>query len=378
MSIRCWRIFSSLLKTDPGKNLISQFEQDKRVEHLKGKMISSGSGGGQFELERLAMWYLWLLNRSDKATADAALEEFLKSERINVVSLVGMEGIMVKSRIQLANNVHLISVSDLPECDLKDTLLRTQFPSQFTRGASPVGGFVAGVSSVPKIVDLLDPERELEDLKGFFDWVQDAYDAVLLLNCLPGIAAIPSFQTAVVNDEIPFGPFNGSGAGTFVHGRSATRSFPCDNLDAAMFADLFSAFQKQSINQKNAWRRALTRLAYAKTALDPSDEALELGIALEMMLQRDNSNREQLSLAFRLRGSWLVEPSDSERRRKAYDTFKFAYSCRSEVAHGGVLAEKNRKRFEEEQEEIFAISERVAQTLLLQPPSDWDAVVLSC
>lgn len=377
MTIRCWRIFSALLDTKEGKELVSRLEQDRRVNELNGKMISSGSGASRFDVKNLAMWFLWLWNRSSKETADTALERFLDDAEIDVLALIGLEGISTKKTMQLMSNFRILPVEELPECGLKDEIYRERFSHTLFNNKTSVDSFLAGQCNVPKVSELCNDRPNFDSLKDLWTWFGHAYDRALLLNCLRGIASLPSFQTTLVSNESPFGPFGGSGGGKYFHGRRADHVHTHDSIDETAFATLVSGFESKSASQKDSWRMVLTRLAFAKTAIAPTDAALELGIAIEMMLQHDNANRDQLSLAFRLRGAWLLEPADATARRDVYDKLKLLYNCRSEVAHTGNLTQKNRDSFESDRTHLNEIGERIAQQLLTRRGISWDDVILA-
>jgi hypothetical protein len=96
------------------------------------------------------------------------------------------------------------------------------------------------------------------------------------------------------------------------------------------------------------------------------------------MLLLDSSNNEQLSLSFRLRGSWFLEDL-YEKRIELYQDLKEIYKCRSQVAHSGMLysgnAKKNRKA-----EDCFPryqrIAERICHKIILEGNPVWDELIL--
>lgn len=374
MGIRCWRIFSNLLQTAYGRELVSQLQQDVRVNAHKDKMISTGSGGGRFEIDRLAMWYLWLLNRSSKELADEALERFLDKSEIRVLALIGLEGIAVSAPIELTPNLKLSPVDELPECDLKDQIYRERTSQSHFKMPSTVQGLLFGNFEVPKLCN--DVPRT-DDLAELWMWFQNAYDSALLLNSMEGVASLPTFQTTVVGNDTPFGPFSSSGSSRNIHGRTTWNTLAVDTIDGILFNSVASAFQSVVPKKKEAWRMALTRLAFAKTAANAPDAALELGIAIEMMLQSGKKEID-IAMAFRLRGAWLLEPNDPNARRTVFDTLKFLYGCRCDVAHSGILSADKQKQFEAQRTQLHSIAERVACKMLVEPPANWDDVILSC
>jgi len=376
LGIRAWRAFGPLLENEAGTKFLQQLSSDVRVSNLEGKMISGGTNAARFEIKNLAMWYLWLLNRSGKQKADIAIERFLNTLEVEVWSLIGIEGLNLQSEIVLTDRFKLILPDKLPECDLKNSILQSRFSHGLLNSIKSVNSFIAGRASVPKLCGD-DPSEQSSQIEALFEWYRDAYDIIMLLNCIPGVVALPSIQTSVTDDETPFGPFNGSGGGSSLYGRTVRRSSAIDAELCLIFPEIWAAFRRKRENEKISWRHCLTRLALAKSSIDPADQVLDLGIALEMMLQADNNTREQLSLTFRLRGSWLVEPLDSTKRKKAYLALKTIYNCRSDVAHSGRLKESNMNIFAEGRDEFFGLAEQIARTLLLRPSVDWESIIIA-
>jgi hypothetical protein len=105
---------------------------------------------------------------------------------------------------------------------------------------------------------------------------------------------------------------------------------------------------------------------------------MDLGIALEMLLLKDNTNREQLSLSFRLRGAWLVSGTPEE-RHKNYQLLKELYNYRSQVAHSGLLESGNAQKIEKVRNqfpEYQALAEKISRRLLNNPQVNWEDLVV--
>jgi hypothetical protein len=95
---------------------------------------------------------------------------------------------------------------------------------------------------------------------------------------------------------------------------------------------------------KQGLRIALERLKFALKRERLADRAIELGIALEVLLLNDHQPDMGISYMIRHRGTWLRGGSRRE-RQNTYDLLQDAYAMRSEAAHVGVFSKplKNRK-----------------------------------
>lgn len=96
------------------------------------------------------------------------------------------------------------------------------------------------------------------------------------------------------------------------------------------------------------------------------------------MLLEDNKNNDQLSLSFRLRGSWLISNNEAERLEN-YTMLRDIYNYRSQVAHAGLLGKGDfqkigavRENFSKYQE----VAEKIGMRLLVDGKPDWDKLVL--
>ena len=123
----------------------------------------------------------------------------------------------------------------------------------------------------------------------------------------------------------------------------------------------------------------MNRLAQAKGRAQIEDKILDLGIALEMLLLDDNRNADQLSLSFRLRGSWLLGSSAEDRLAK-YQQFRDIYTYRSQVAHTGILCGGDSQEIKQVQESFLtyqSLAEDICKALILKDKPDWSKLVLA-
>ncbi len=97
-----------------------------------------------------------------------------------------------------------------------------------------------------------------------------------------------------------------------------------------------------------------------------------------MALLEDNKNNSQLSLSFRLRGSWLIG-SDHEERQVIYKQLRDIYNYRSQVAHSGSLCGNDAEKINSVREmfqEYSQLAERIIQQLICTNNPDWSKLIL--
>ena len=105
---------------------------------------------------------------------------------------------------------------------------------------------------------------------------------------------------------------------------------------------------------------------------------LDLGIALEMLLLDENKTAQQLSLMFKLRGSWLLGANAHERHQR-WKLLEEIYNARSSVAHTGALHGSKPQQLQNSRERLpayLSLAEEVARKVVLGGRPDWRNLIL--
>ena len=219
----------------------------------------------------------------------------------------------------------------------------------------------------------LEAAREAEDKLSI---------ASAVLNCLPGVICIPSFATSYSPEHVPPGFFGGGGGSYWVE--QALPRLTVDFADGhlqTLASDSIGAISDLPTKYQEQIRAALERFAQAKATSDKQKRALDLGIALEMVLLYSENKIEipnQLALSFRTRGAWIAG-EDLDDRKNIYNTLNMIYSQRSQVAHNGEIDYKKLTHPEiiKAQTNNIEIAERIFQKLILTGCApNWKEVIL--
>ncbi len=349
---------------------------DPRVQTLAGKMLSRGSGAGRFEVETLGMWFLWRTDETDSVTAKSDLERFLSSDEIDVLNALWVLGVEVEEPTALADGFTLLPIESMPDSWDKEAFLQVQLDP--CRPPAPVPSCaivkqcrVHRVAPEPQG----NPERDTTDFWAVSGRLEDV---ACVLNAVEGLSCLPFFSTSYVLPDTPVGPFGGGGGGMTIYdvlGYGTAQLLPSH---VGMANALVMAFEGLDDLEKARLRRILGRLSQSKRRSQIEDKILDLGIALEMLLLDDNASNEQLSLAFRLRGSWLLGRSVTERAALC-ENLRCLYRYRSQVAHSGALCRGKHAQMEEVRKlypEYQRIAEAVCQRVILEGAPDWNSLVL--
>ena len=149
------------------------------------------------------------------------------------------------------------------------------------------------------------------------------------------------------------------------------------NREKPLLEMLFSCYEKKDELEKTRLQLILSRISQAKRRMQIEDQILDLGIALEMLLLEENE-KDQLSLQFRIRGSWLLGQSFDDRLDKS-KLFNQIYDARSSVAHSGALHRTNPKKLEIVRENLgkyVELAEATIQKIIIEGSPSWDNIML--
>jgi hypothetical protein len=364
-------------KTDDGRSVVRWLSEDPRVAALNGKMISYGNGANLFHIRALVMWFLWCANQYGSENAQKHLDSFLDSEEISANNTLWVLGLEVDQPIVLRDGYTLQPINRMPDSRYKESFLQARFKFSVPQIPAPACA-ITKACRVQKAWDEDLPQFSSGSWQEFVKVSRRLHDIAFILNTLNGISCLPYYSTSYVDPTTPLGPFGGSGGGMLVSDVLTHELTKLPSESSALIDNVLMKYDKLNHSEKTRIERILNRLSQAKRRTQIEDKILDLGIALEMLLLQDNSNREQLSLSFRLRGSWLMGQSPEDRHEK-YRQLRDIYEYRSHVAHGGVLCggeeakiESVRRSFPEYQR----LAEDICRKIITDGKPDWTRLIL--
>lgn len=368
--------FPVLEKMPIGKQVIVDLSRDSRVLALSDKMIACGMVRVRFQIKMLALWYLWYANEYGSEQAQRCLDSFLNAKSIPVTRVLWVLGMGASKPVTVKGDYVIRPIHDMPDSSQKERFI--QNTRHFFPTRSPVSQ--CAVTRVHYIEKATLPSGPVDkaDAQKLSDIDRRMEEIAWLLNALDGICCVPFVTSGHAEPNIPFGPFGGRGAmGRMLDVLSAPNTTLPDR-STGLINDLLDDYDRLDETERTRIRRILSRLSQAKRGLQIEDKMLDLGIAMEMLLLEDNTNREQLALAFRLRGSWLLGSSPGE-RHEIYHCLKEVYRYRSEVAHSGMLHQGDPvkmhlvgSRFPKYQ----SLAERTVRKIMKDGKPDWDSLII--
>lgn len=367
--------FPSIEKTEVGQQVVASLSTDPRVVALQGKMVPNGFGWQGFDVKKLAMWYLWCANEYGMQTTKEFLDSFLDSESIPVARVLWVLGMRVANSVAIKGEYIIRPIHDMPDSSQKERFMQNAFPMFPVKSPAPKCA-ITKACQVKKVAHIPNPSFYEQEARKFGEIDRRLEEIAWLLNALDGVCCAPFVMSSLIEPNVPFGPFGASGTAGRMLDMVGVADTELPDSSGGTINDLLDDYDKLNLQERSRIQRILTRLSQAKRGLQIEDKILDLAIAMEMLLLQDN--REQLALAFRLRGSRILGSSPEE-RKEIYDRLKEVYTYRSEVAHSGVLckdspAEKNKisSRFPTYQ----SLAERIVRKIIKDGKPDWDRLVI--
>jgi hypothetical protein len=155
-----------------------------------------------------------------------------------------------------------------------------------------------------------------------------------LVRCSPVFPIAHWFQ---IPEETPLIDSVGGWGGYEYDRRFIEEIRPAD-YDPLAVQDLVSRYLRLTNGVRRRLDVPLERLRLALLRVRPEDIALELGIALESLLTKEQDSEAPISYRLRLRATHLLG-GESEERRENAKRFRIVYGLRSRAAHGASVTD---------------------------------------
>jgi Apea-like HEPN len=155
--------------------------------------------------------------------------------------------------------------------------------------------------------------------------------------------------------------------GNLTYGRTLfelAMNWPPDTpLEGSIVRDRYLEFARLVPNMRDVLRHAIDRLNWAKRRDSVVDRAIDLGIALEMLLLHDIKPKSELSFRLAINGAKLLGGSSSK-QKDAFRILRKAYELRSNAVHEGQLDAKNVANSQSHIDDAIALGAKIATKLL--------------
>jgi hypothetical protein len=373
--------FVANLHRGPAKQLLAslnlRLQSDSRVQALNGKLIGPGTVRELFSTDRLAQWWVWRANEVGQEIADGDLESYLNKSEVHSLQTLWVYGLETDQAHEIYPGVSLVPTIEMPISQDQEGFLESRFAYSSNITIVPQAALVCRVS-IPR-----NSSEEPSDKMKVVGEAQRKLRAIaLIMNCLSATMCFAGFATSYCPPEVPpgfLGAARGGGASIQDILPLTTAVFKEGNTE--LLRRLVDAYLCLPERDRTRFSRVLHRLSIAKARLEDGDRALDLGIALEMVLLDDKHGGGlpgQHNVQFRLRGSWLIGESADD-RKKLFKALGEIYTHRSQVAHTGAAPSIEKMEPATRREVLgvhFSIAERILVRLIENGFPDWNNLIL--
>ncbi len=302
----------------------------------------------------------------DFATRESAVNYYLS----------GISGISLPRNLDFAPNVGLVPHSGIVPSKAREFIFRI---NRFGR----IVGDVSHEILRPQAALMVSNEQQLLVVSKAGDPPENALemDTVRglerrLLCCLTlaSASAAPVFTAKTSWIDHPAQSYHGlTGlAGGTSPGQHYSSRY--SDFDEGLAAVLFKRIERMTVADQETLFLATERLRKARLHEEPTDRAIDLGIALEIVLLHGASGNQELSYRAAVHGARLLGEHRAE-RLSIFAALRDAYNARSVAVHTGQL----RKQV---QVSSLNVTDDLCRKILIkivdrgELPNDWNSVVL--
>lgn len=335
----------------PG-SLISQFCEQISVDGsfglLRGGWLDWGRGGRLIQPNSLAFRLIaWGLNGSDISEEISELRSFAHSKTRPLVNYYAVAGISVSKTVEIAESIRLIPWSNLRESTQKilfgprNEAIFDERHFVFFRQEATCALQVdqnANVALYESHSDAkLSPEEQAKQFKKGLEDGEKAWDVLRIAFLLNpnGSNIVGSWEecSSPTIQRLYGSSYSYNGSLLGINFTSVTDIYRHRTAIAKLYKD-FSSLSKETMREN--LRHSLDRLRLAMQRPSYVDRAIDLGIALEMMILHDLGEKSELRYRLAMRAAAFLYRNQT-RRVETFKLFKNLYDLRSQAVHGGRL-----------------------------------------
>lgn len=361
--------------------LIEQISADPRIIALEGKLVGWQESKSQPNINSIAYWLLWRMRAVGIEKALEDYENFFNNETLDIDLVVWVYGPNPDRIYKFSNGVWLVPIKDMPDSSLKEKFMGPNLDALNGYRPLPQAALVNRVK-VQKVISSPETINIEPEYSDFWQNRSKIKDIVMLLNCLKGVHCASAIEVDVYPAHIPPGFFQGGSQSQTLRDILPFRTCRFAIENEKIVDDLLISFKKLKHKEQESIAAVIRRFSQVKWRSNIDDKFLDLGICLEMLLLNNLNKQErpdQLSLTFRLRGSWFLATNYQE-RLEFYDILKRVYNLRSEIAHNGYsrsLAKTKPTEVNDLLNKGMALAENLIQSIISKGyPKNWDDLIL--
>jgi len=355
------RKYTAIAKSPRGEEIRAMLESHPLIQPNLEKFWLTGEvyNKGTSIIGNLTSWYIWQEDLHGDVATNNILNNYLSSHSVRTTFCVWVFGIKPTERFDI-EGISIVPIGEMPE-----SRERNEYLNLIARYESPAS-YCAFTKEhdVPRVVECDKTAKKIlrECINATY---VEICELALLVNSLNDISCLPHWRCSSHNDLIPFGPWNNSGRSNVCFDIVGNHSRKFSQAHGDELNYLYKNYKAMPSDKKIWLNTILDRIRKSKRQQSIENKVLDLGIAAEMLLLRDQTERDPISFPFRFRGSWLLGKDFSSRKR-IHQTLKNFYGYRCTIAHDGAFKKESDIRVVQKAlPELYDIVERIFKQAIL-------------
>lgn len=291
-----------------------------------GKLFNCGSQAQRVELEQIVKWLLYSTHRYGVDKTLDNLNKYFEIDGNPLYEVQLVSGIEVEQEVELIDNTWLVPFDKIPDCWQKNYYSPDSYKFPDNKYCSKAA-ILRKTKSSPKSY------HQDEGHKMLLETDIQLSDFCEILTLVGPSAPYPTTYWTILEEIVPLKLVTG------LSDRMSSLSYlvyKYEPEDYALAKNIVKSYLSLSGDLKNSLLLSIKRLNMAQRRNSMENKAIDLGIALEILLLKDRGKHELIAFPFRLRGAWFLG-EDIKRRRVIYDLLQAIYDCRSSAVHSGKL-----------------------------------------
>jgi len=365
-------IMRAILK-DHGRpaELLAAIAADPSFGDLRDGWLQKHDGSG-IQVQNLSLAMILIESAIDGGSVESLIKDaraFAKYPKSSATFYAPLTNVTVTAPINLRSDVDLIPWADVPEGYQKEAFEPHSLIHPRLFSSPPAASAIRIRYEEQKVLfsSLKDADVAVTDrLHKIYTRSGQVNDVVACITASAPCAVTTLGSWTELDkkfaNKIPGGSYSASHTGL------SDPSSKTVELDGQAVARLWGNFERFESTHKKAMQVALHRLCQAVRRSNIVDRAIDLGIALEILLLHDPKNKGgyqgELKYRFAIRGAALLG-GDKPERLENFELLKEAYDLRSKAVHSGELKPKIKNRLTKETlEQATDVCAQIARMLI--------------
>lgn len=360
------------VKKEIEDELLETIKKIPEFSIFDGKLFNCGSSALRVELGQIVKWLLYSTHRNGVEKTLDNLNKYIELDGNPLCEVQLVSGIEIEQEIDLIDNTKLVPFDKIPDCWQKDHFSPLSYEFPHNKYCSKVAILRKTKASPKSFHQDHHPNKFLEvDIQ--------LTDICEILTLVGPSAPYPTVYWTILEEIVPLKLLTGFSGGMSSLSYCVYKYEP---KDYAFAKDIVRSYLSLSENLKNSLLLSVKRLNMAQRRNGMENKAIDLGIALEILLLKDRAKYDQISFPFRLRGAWFLG-EEVERRRVVYDLLNAIYDCRCSAVHSGKLKKRQYKINDQDiqlaklfEEGFKLCAELIIKIIEEKKFPDWDKLIL--